>query len=101
VREVVREALADEMVFLQSAECVLKDGIVGYDAECFEEFAEVVGSFSSDTQKVSGRHEDKRRLRRSMNIRRQLDRSHRSASCWDRHPGRTPERAEMGWMPSG
>jgi hypothetical protein len=52
VREVIRKSLADEVMFLQGAEGMLKDGIVGNCLERREKFVEVIGLLSADAEQM-------------------------------------------------
>ena len=52
VGKVVGESLADEVVFLQSAERVLEDRIIGASLQRLPQFAERGGLLPSDSQQV-------------------------------------------------
>src|SRR5579864_8939260 len=52
VRKVIGESLADEMMFLQRPECMLKNGIVGTSLQPLPQLREVCRSLTPDSQQV-------------------------------------------------
>src|ERR1019366_9862998 len=52
VREVVGKSLANKVVFLQSAEGVLKDGVVRTDAQSSQKLRQRIGFLRGDAQKM-------------------------------------------------
>jgi hypothetical protein len=60
VRKVIGESLADEMMFLQCSEGVLKDGIVRTSLQTLPQFRKIRRFLTPDSQQVFRRVEVKR-----------------------------------------
>jgi hypothetical protein len=67
VREVVRKSLTDEMMFLQRAKRVLKDGIVRTRLQRVEQLGKRSGFLPSDAQQMFRSIEVERLLRFTQN----------------------------------